>query len=304
MAREGRARLIICSGKGGTGKSTVAAAIAMHFSTEGGKTLLISSDPAHSLSGIFNRQIGGEVKKLNSNLYAIELDVGKIAKKVERKYRKVFCDVLSTWLEEEIVRNFPIELISGVDEIFALDQIRKFVEGHYDVVVWDTSPTGHTLRLLSISKKISDMVSQRLGFFMKLAHPIQTIKSWLGGEEPKILTVFKELRETTEKIGEMLSDSRTEFILVLNPEKLSMIETRQLREAAEEHNITIKRAVINKLMLPCKCKFCTLRRKEQEKNLEKIKAEHMDLKILTVPYLPYEIITERRIREYAEKLFE
>lgn len=305
MAREGRAKLIVCSGKGGTGKSTVAAAIAVHFSIEGEKTLLISSDLAHSLSGIFNRQIGGDVRKLDRNLHGIELDIEKIAKKVERKYRKVFCDALASWLDEEIIKDLPIEMISGVDEIFALDQIRKFVDKDYDVVVWDTSPTGHTLRLLSLSKKISDIISKRLGFYMKLIHPIQTIKMWLGREEePKILKAFKELGGTTDKIEEMLSDSKTEFILVLNPEKLSIIETRQLREAAEEYNITIKRAVINKMILPCKCKFCTLRRKEQEKNLGKIQKEHRDLKILTVPYLPHEIITKKRIREYAEKLFE
>jgi arsenite-transporting ATPase len=305
VTRKGRARLILCSGKGGTGKSTVAVAIATHFSMEGKKTLLVSSDPAHSLSGIFNRRIGGEVKKLDRNLYGIELDVEKIAEKVEKKYRKVFCDALASWLDEDIIKDLPIEMISGVDEIFALDQIRRFVDEGHDVVVWDTSPTGHTLRLLSLSKKVSDAISRQLGLYMKFAHPLQTIKTWLGrGEEPKIIRAFKELGKTTDKIAETLSDSKTEFILVLNPEKLSMVETRQLREAAEEHNIAIKRAVINKMMLPCKCKFCTLKRKEQEKNLEKIQNEHKDLKILTVPYLPYEIITKKRIREYAEKLFE
>ena len=260
MVRKRRARLIICSGKGGTGKSTVAAAVATHFSTHGQKTLLVSSDPAHSLSGIFDKRIGESVTKLGRNMYAIELGIDKIAKKVEKKYRKIFCDALASWLDEEIVKDLPLEMVSGVDELFALDKIRHFVEDGYDVVVWDTSPTGHTLRLLALSKKVSGAVSRKLGLYMKLAHPIQTIRSWFGKKsEPKIIRAFKELGQTASRIEETLSDAKTEFILVLNPEKLSILEGKQLREAAESHNITIKRAVVNKMMLPCKCKFCELK---------------------------------------------
>ncbi len=305
MVRRGRAKLILCSGKGGVGKSTVAAAVAMHFADEGKRTLLISSDPAHSLSGIFDKQIGGKVMKLDQNLYSIELDVEQISERVERKYRKLFADTLASWIDEDIVKDLPLELISGVDEVFALDQIRKFVDRGYEVVVWDTAPTGHTLRLLSLSKKISKAMMGKLAMYMKLAHPIQTIRAWLGkGDEPKIVVAFKELGRSTDKIAKMLADSKTEFVMVLNPEKLSLIEARQLRDAADDHNITIKRAVINKLMLPCKCDFCTLKRKEQEANLAQIQREFNDLKLLTVPYLPHEVISKNRIREYAKKLLE
>ena len=305
MARKRRARLVVCSGKGGTGKSTVAAAAAMHFSDRGEKTLLVSSDLAHSLSGIFDKPIGGNVTKVDRNLYAIELDIERIAKKVEQEYRKIFCDALASWLDVDIIKDLPLEMISGIDELFALDKIRCFVEDGYNVVVWDTSPTGHTLRLLALSKKMSKMISKKLGVYIKFAHPIQTIKSWFGKKsEPKIVVAFKELGRTADKIEEMLSNARTEFILVLNPEKLSILEGKQLREAAEEHNITIKRAVINKMMLPCKCRFCALKREEQQRNLELIQKEYDDLKLLTVPYLPHEIITKKRIQEYADKLFE
>lgn len=305
MTRKRRARLILCSGKGGTGKSTVAAAIATHFSDEGKRTLLVSSDPTRSLSGIYNRHIGGNVTKMGPNLYAIELDVEKIAKKVEQEYRKIFVDTLASWLDEEIIEGLPLEMLSGVDELFALDKIRLFVEKRYDVVVWDTSPTAHTLRLLSLSQKISDAVSRSLGLYVKLAHPLQTIKAWIKRKpEPEIIRAFKRLGQVTIKIGGMLSDARTEVILVLNPEKLSIFEGKQLREAAEKYNITVKRAVVNKMLLPCKCQFCTLKRREQQKNLETIQKEYSDLKLLMVPYLPHEVITKRRVEEYASKLFE
>ncbi len=305
MPMKRRARLILCSGKGGTGKSTVAAAIATYFSGKGQKTLLVSSDPTRSLSGIFNKQIGGNVTKLGRDLQAVELDIDKIAKKVEQEYRKIFLDALASWLDEEITKDLPLEMISGVDELFALDKIRNFVEQGYDVVVWDTSPTGHTLRLLSLSKKVSSAMSRSLGLYIKFLHPIQTLKSWLGGKgEPKILRAFKKLGESTAKIEKMLADAKTELILVLNPERLSINEGNQLREAAERYNITIKRAVVNKMIVPCKCRFCELKRKEQQKNLARIQEEYGDLKLLTMPYLPYEIITKERVQEYADKLFE
>lgn len=238
-------------------------------------------------------------------MYAIELDIDKIAKRVEKKYRKIFCDALTSWLDEEIAKDLPLEMISGVDELFALDKIRHFVEDGYDVVVWDTSPTGHTLRLLTLSRKVSGAVSRKLSLYMKLAHPFQTLRSLFGRKksEPKIVSAFKELGMTASKIEEMLSDAKTEFVLVLNPEKLSILEGKQLREATESHNITIRRAVVNKMMLPCKCRFCELKRAEQQKYMEVIQREYGDLKILTVPYLPHEVITKKRIQEYAGKLF-
>ncbi len=303
MAR--RARLILCSGKGGTGKSTVAAAIGTHFSSEGKRVLLVSSDPTRSLSGIFDRRIGGNVTKIGPNLYAVELDVEKIAKMVESEYRKIFIDTLASWLDEEIIEDLPVEILSGVDELFALDKIRHFVERGYDVVVWDTSPTAYTLRLLSLSQKISGAVSRSLGLYVRLAHPLETIKAWLKRKpEPEIIRAFKKLGQVTSKIEKMLSDVRTEFILILNPEKLSISEGKQLQEAAEKYNITVKRVVVNKMLLPCKCRFCTLKRNEQQRNLEVIRKEYGDLKLLTVPYLPHEVISKKRVEEYAGKLFE
>lgn len=305
MVRKRKAKLILCSGKGGTGKSTVAAAIATHFSRNGQKTLLVSSDPTQSLSGIFNKKVGGEIIRLGKNLQAIEIDIEKITRKVEQEYRKIFLDALGSWLDEELTKDLPLEMISGVDELFALDKIRHFVEGDYDMVVWDTSPTAHTLRLLSLSKKMSTAMSHSLGLYMKLRHPIQTLRLWLGGKgEPKIVKAFRRLEKVTAEIEKMLADGRTELILILNPERLSINEGKQLREAAERYNITIKRVIVNKVITPCKCRFCELKRKEQERNLAMIQQEYEDLKILSVPYLPHEIIAMERVREYANKLFE
>lgn len=305
MPGKRKARLILCSGKGGTGKSTVAAAIGIHFSGEGKKVLLVSSDPTHSLSGIFNKRLTGNVAKINSKLYATELDVEKIAKKVEQQYRRIFVNALASWLDEEIIEDLPVEILSGVDELFALDKIRYFVDKDYDVVVWDTSPTAYTLRLLSMSQKLSEAVSRSLGLYVKLAHPIQTLKAlFKRAPEPEILTAFKKLGEVTKNIEAMLSDARTELILVLNPEKLPIQEGKQLRAAAERYNIALKRLVVNKMMLPCKCQFCTIKRNEQQKNLEVIHKEYGDLKILTVPYFPHEVISKKRVEEYAGKLFE
>lgn len=305
LARKRRARLILCSGKGGTGKSTVAAAIATHFSSRGQKTLLISSDPTRSLSGIFNREIGGKGRRLGRNLQAVEIDIEKITKKVEQEYRKIFIEALTSWLDEEIARDLPLEMISGVDELFALDKIRHFVERDYDVVVWDTSPTGHTLRLLSLSQKLSAAMSRSLGLYIKLVHPLQSLKLWLRGRrEPRIIEAFKNLGKAAAKIEEMLADAKTELILVLNPELLSINEGKQLREAAERYNITIKWAVVNKMITPCKCHFCDLKREEQQKNLVRIQEEYGDLKLLMVPYLPHEVITMERVKEYTSKLFE
>jgi anion-transporting ArsA/GET3 family ATPase len=173
------------------------------------------------------------------------------------------------------------------------------------VVVWDTSPTGRTLRLLGLSKRMSDAFTKKFAFYFKLLHPWQTLKSLFSGSKykPKLTTALENLGKIVLKIEEMLADARTELILVINPERLSILEAKQLRQAAEEHNIAVKRAVINKMLLPCDCKFCSKKRKEETENMELVKREHGDLKLLTMPYLPYEILSKERVQEYAEKLF-
>ncbi|MFN4133749.1 MAG: ArsA family ATPase [Candidatus Hadarchaeales archaeon] len=297
-----RARLILCSGKGGVGKSTVASAIAMYFAQSGKKTLIVSSDPVQALSRIFGKNIGNKITKLGRNLHAVEIDVEKIALKVEREYKDVLADALASWLDPETAKSLPLSILSGADELLALDKIRRMVED-YDVVVWDTSPTTHTLRLLNLSKKLSEAFSGKFGFLFKLAHPIQTIKAALGGPKPKLWVAIENLKKTVENVEKTMADPRTELVLVVNPEKLSVFEGKQLREAAEAHKIIVKRAVINKMLLPCGCKFCSMKRKEQEENLAIIKKEFSDLKLIQMPYLPYEVLSLGRVREYAKKLF-
>jgi arsenite-transporting ATPase len=298
-----KAKLILCSGKGGVGKSTVASAVATYFAGMGKRTLIVSSDPVQALSRIFKKPIGDRITKLGPHLEAVEIDIDKIAKKVESEYKKIFVDALASWVDEETAKSLPLEILSGVDELLALDRIRHFVESDYEVVVWDTSPTGRTLRLLGLSKKMSDAFAKKFGFYFKLLHPWQTLKSFFGGSKPKLLGAFESLGKMVEHTEQMLADAHTELVLILNPEKLSILEGKQLREAAEEHNITVKRAVVNKMLLPCSCKFCSQKRKEEEENMELIKREYSDLKLLTMPYLPYEILSKERVKEYTEKLF-
>lgn len=303
MARR-KTRLILCSGKGGVGKSTVASAIATYFAEKGKRTLIVSSDPVQALSRIFGRKIGDQIARVGTNLEALEIDVDKIAKKVEIEYKKLFVNAVASWLDEQTAKSLPLEILSGVNELLALDRIRSLVEsGKYDVVVWDTAPTAHTLRLLGLSKRMSEVFTKRFGWIYKLIHPLQTLKSVIIGRKPKLLAGLESLGKTVTRVEQMLADPKTELILVLNPEKLSIFEGKQLREAAETHGITVKRAVINKMLLPCKCKFCSMKRREQEENLKIIKKEYSDLKLLMMPYLPYEILSKEKVKEYAHKLF-
>ncbi len=301
-----RARLILCSGKGGVGKSTVASAIATYFSASGRKTILVSSDPVQALSRIFKKSIGDSVTKLEPRLYAVEIDVEKIAQKVETQYKKIFVDALATWVDEETAKSLPLEILSGVDELLALDRVRKYVEGgEYDVVVWDTAPTGHTLRLLGLSKKMSEAFGKKLVVYFKLLHPFDTLKAAIKGKkyQPKITTAFEALEKTVTKIEGMLSDGRSELILVMNPERLSILEAKQLRSAAEEHGISVKMAIVNKMLEECDCKFCSQKRGEEADNMKLVNKEYKDLKVVTVPFMPFNILSRERIKEYAKNLY-
>ena len=123
--QESRTKLRLFGGKGGVGKTTTAAATSLYLSEQGEKVLVLSSDPAPSLSDIFERRVGGEIVEIKENLYAIEIDATKAVEHLKDKYGVVALNTISTIvpIEEEALDDIPNEVVPGLDELFAMEKV-------------------------------------------------------------------------------------------------------------------------------------------------------------------------------------
>ena len=149
-------KIAMFCGKGGVGKTTSSSATAIHFALKGYRTLLISTDPAPSLSDILEVDVGGEITPLESvqGLHAVELDYDKIVELWKEKYGDEVYEVVTSFLpvEEEIIDY--IAGAPGIDQEFALSYVYDlYMDGEYDIIIWDTAPSGGTLALLNLSSR-------------------------------------------------------------------------------------------------------------------------------------------------------
>jgi arsenite-transporting ATPase len=226
---------IFFSGKGGVGKTTMACATAVHYAEGGRKTLIVTTDPASNLSDVFQQEIGHRVVRINGvdNLHAMEIDpdeaIREYRERVIGPYRGVMPDDVIASMEENLRG-------ACTTEMAAFDRFIDFMESdEYDVVVFDTAPTGHTIRMLELpvewSRHIEDSAK---GSGQTCLGPVQAIQD------------SKERYDRTISI--LRNPERTRFIFVMRPEELSLYET--LRSSGELEDIGIKTSevIINGLL--------------------------------------------------------
>ncbi|HHE31108.1 MAG TPA: ArsA family ATPase [Chlorobaculum parvum] len=248
--KQSQPRVIIYSGKGGTGKTTISSSTAVALARQGKRVLIMSSDPAHSLSDVFGVQIGrNEPLKIEKNLYGLEVDTIYELKKNMSGFQKF---VSSSYKNQGLDSGMASELTTqpGLDEIFALSRlVDEAQSGKWDAVVLDTSPTGNTLRLLAYPEIIigGNMGKQ----FFKLYKSMSSLARPLSGNNIPDEDFFNEvnvLLKQMEDINDFILSPEVTFRLVLNPEKLSILETKRAYTFVHLYGINIDGIVINKIL--------------------------------------------------------
>ena len=257
---------VLYGGKGGVGKTTMAAATALDSARSGVRTLVVSTDPAHSLSDTYERDIPAEPGRIRDDvpLYAAEIDPEAA---IERGQATLVGDGAEApgglgGLGEMLGDENPMDALfgggamPGADEAAAMQLLLEYLDDpRFDRVVVDTAPTGHTLRLLQLPEVMDSMVGRIMQFRQRLSGMFEGMKGMFGGEEPPTeeqgLEDLDVLRERIERLRAALRDpARTDFRIVMVPEEMSVFESKRLREQLEEFDIPVGTVVVNRVMEP------------------------------------------------------
>jgi arsenite-transporting ATPase len=314
LEKENGTKYIMFGGKGGVGKTTMSAATGLYCAEQGLKTVIVSTDPAHSLRDSFEQEFGHEPTKVNGidNLYVVEIDPQKAMEEYREKLKSQIDEnpMLGGLIEDQLEM---ASLSPGTDESAAFDVFLRYMDSdEFDVVVFDTAPTGHTLRFLGLPELMDKYMSKMIKFKKQMSGFMKMMKKMMpfGGkgddiDYDKALEEMEAMKEKITKARNILANpDRTSFRLVVIPEEMSILESERAMRALEKYNIPIDAVIVNQVIPEdVECDFCRARRKLQEKRLELIKEKFGDKVIAKVPLLRTEAKGIPVLKEIANMLY-
>lgn len=278
-------QFVLYGGKGGVGKSTMAGATGLLASNNDYKTLVISTDPAHSLSDALETDVDDTPTQIKSNplLDAIEIDPKqRFRERYGDDFNQILNDVKSLGVD---VQDRDIDaitergLIPGADEVAVLDLFVEYDDHpEYEVVIFDTAPTGHTLRLLNLPDVMNTTLGRLLSLRGRLTSVAGTVGKLFGREDNSITYSDRvdRLESITENVGDRLRNGdRTEFRAVTLPESMAIAETRRLLSQLDEDEISVGCIIMNRVLQDASpdCSTCWPRYQDQKEQISIAESE-------------------------------
>jgi arsenite/tail-anchored protein-transporting ATPase len=306
----------IVGGKGGVGKTTLASATALHLAKEypDKKILLFSTDPAHSLSDVFDTSIGNRITPIQwsedggrgaqSNLFALEIDPEGLWDRFKEAFKQDVEDLFDHFLGGQTDVRFDRQVMTemlelappGLDEIMALDHMMDLRQkNEYDIFVLDTSPTGHFMRFLELPQLVREWLRVFFRLLMKYKGVVH-----LAGAAEKALSLSRNVR----KIQETLVDTeRTRFLGVTIAEHMGLLEMERLMQVVEKIKLPCEHVIVNMVLPETDCGFCSQRRMEQQGCLEEIHARFTPRSIVNVPLFSHAVCGTDHLKKINDILF-
>jgi arsenite/tail-anchored protein-transporting ATPase len=262
---------ILFGGKGGVGKTTMAASSAVMFAKKHPKkkVLVFTTDPAPSLSDSFAQKVSSVPTKIDGfeNLWALEIDANKELEDFKKVYGADILNILQegTYLSDEETEDMFSLDIPGLDEVMGLKKITDFMSsGEFDYYILDTAPTGHTLRLLTLPDLLDDWIKFMANLRWKY-HAM--VKQFSRGKEKRVEKADEfllEMKRSVKRVQELLQDSsRTTFVAVAIPEAMSVEETKDLVDNLTRFKIPISHVIVNNVVPIDDSDFLIKRRESQ-----------------------------------------
>ena len=301
-------KLLLFGGKGGVGKTTIAASTALQAAKQGKKVLIFSTDPVISLSDSFNCKIGNKITNITKNIDALEIDTESVLEDFRKEYREIIQQILDegTYLDEQDTLRFSELPFPGLDEFIALTKIMDFLDkDDYDLYILDTAPSGHTIRLLALPNFMVKWVNVLIQMHAKREY---IMKSFFGKAVKNRADQFlTKLQNDIKRVRESLMNTeKTQFVVITIAEAMGVYETKRLIKTLENYKIPISYIIFNRIIpknLLDRCEFCKSKRKEQQKYINEIKKE-FSYDIVETPLFPYEIKGLDELAVFSQTLYE
>jgi len=305
-------RNIIFTGKGGVGKTSIAAATALKAADMGFRTLIMSTDPAHSLGDSLDVQLGPSPVKIAENLWGQEVSVFGDLNLNWDVVREHFAHLMEARGIEGVYAE-EMGVLPGMEELFSLSYIKRYNEqNEYDLLVVDCAPTGETLRLLSLPETFGwfiKMIRNVEKFMVKpvirpLSKKINKINDFVAPVE--VYDKVDNLFSSTEGIIDLLADStKTTMRLVMNPEKMVIKESMRALTYLNLYGITVDRITVNRVM-PDQSPdpYFQKWRGIQQKYIEQIQEAFAPIPIAEVPLFDDEVVGLAMLRRVGQKVYE
>jgi arsenite-transporting ATPase len=300
-------RLIVYTGKGGTGKTVTSCATAIKLAERGYKTLVISADPAHTLSDAFIvPDIGYEQKQVLPNLYALQVDP---VAEMSKQYNTILSYMASVFSAKGIDETlaYEIAMLPGMTQLFSLLKIEEVWQTKsFEAIVLDMPASGEALRYLyfpklvgSIGRKLSGIAGLFSGF-AKVFQPISSIPV----PSKEVIRSEVELIDRLDNLSDIIKDNDvTSIRLVANPDTFSIENAKRAMMSANLYGINVDMAVINKIMVSSTDQYYARWASFQQSKVEEAKANFFPLPIREVQLYPTELRGVEMLSQHGDKLF-
>ncbi|KIO24912.1 hypothetical protein M407DRAFT_244281 [Tulasnella calospora MUT 4182] len=300
---------IFCGGKGGVGKTTTSCSLAIQLAACRESVLLISTDPAHNLSDAFGQKFSKEATKVNGfdNLFAMEIDPTSSLQEMIEQSDQSGGGAMGGMMQDLAFA------IPGVDEAMGFAEIMKHVKSmEYSVIVFDTAPTGHTLRFLSFPAVLEKALGKISSLGSRFGPMISQMSSMMGapvGDQQDMFAKLDSMRAIITEVNNQFKDpDKTTFVCVCISEFLSLYETERLVQELTTYGIDTHNIVVNQLLFPGKesnCQHCNVRHAMQQKYLKEAHELYDEFfHIIQLPLLTEEVRGPEKLRDFSKMLIE
>src|SRR5881409_1224542 len=245
-------RILIFTGKGGVGKTTVAAATAVRAASAGHRTLVMSTDPAHSLADSFDIPLTSQAQQIGLNLWAEQIDAQE---RLESNWRDIQEFVVSflNWTGVDAIEAEELSVIPGLDEIFSLTDVKAHVDsGRYDLLVVDCAPTAETLRLLSLPEAMNWYIERIFPVerrVVKAVRPLLTRITSMPIADDRIFAAIERLHRNLDGVRQLLTNEHLSSVrLVVNPEKMVIAEAKRTYTYLSLFGYRVDAVVVNRII--------------------------------------------------------
>jgi arsenite-transporting ATPase len=303
-------QVVFFGGKGGVGKTTCSAAFAVAASRGGRRVLLVSTDPAHSTADIFEQPIGASERALAPGLSALEIDSEGEAHRYIADVKRDIAKMFSPNVIRQANRQIDVAAASpGLAEVALLDRMIELIAGRgstYDLIVFDTAPTGHTLQLLRMPEAITTWIQALV------RHRRALIEIDRGAEQTReaeieadpVLAALERRHERVGRLRAILTDrKRTSFVLVMLPERLVIEETARAADLLGEAGIDVGGVIVNRVLPENLDGEFFLSRKAQERTyVEEIDRRFRHFPRVRVRQLPRDVYGLESLSLISEQL--